>query len=116
MRKVSKKHNVPLIDLHKKTKKLYEKWGIEESKNAFVHYPANTFPAQEKKLEDNTHFNTFGAHEVALCILNGIQLLDLNLKNNIINFENYTVEKPNNIQDWLLPISPRFVSTKPDGN
>ena len=116
MRKLAKDLNVPLIDLNKMTKIVYEAWGIEKSKNAFVHYPANTFPGQDKELADNTHFNTFGAHEVALCVLSGIKTLDIDLKNKITDFDSYNVEAPNKFENWLLPMSPRFVSTKPDGN
>jgi hypothetical protein len=51
------------------SKTLYEAWGPDKSIKAFVHYPANTFPGQIKKLEDNTHFNPYGAYELARCIV-----------------------------------------------
>ena len=31
--------------------------GVEPSKKAFVHYPAGTYPGQNRVLADNTHFN-----------------------------------------------------------
>lgn len=117
MRKVAADYNVPLIDLNEMTKVLYEAWGPEESKKAFVHYPANTFPGQDKPLEDNTHFNPFGAHEIALCILKGINDIQLELKNKVIGFKpNYTQTQPNQFENWTLPMSPRLVSIKPEGN
>lgn len=115
-RKAAKDLDVPLIELHGMTKTMYEAWGPEPSRKAFVQYPANTFPGQDKKLEDNTHFNTFGANEVALCILQGIIENNLHLAKHIINFESYSPSQPNQFEDWTLIQSPRFESVKPDGN
>ncbi|MFV5688023.1 rhamnogalacturonan acetylesterase [Flavobacterium sp. ZT3R25] len=117
MRAVAKKMNVPLIDITQMTTQLYEKWGVEASKNALVHYPANTFPGQEKALEDNTHFNSFGANEIALCVIKGIRDLDLPLKKYISKeTPAYDPTKPNYISNWTLPMSARFEIAKPDGN
>lgn len=117
MRAVAKKMNVPLIDVTQMTTVLYEKWGVEASKNALVHYPANTFPGQEKALEDNTHFNSFGANEIALCVIKGIRDLDLLLKKNITKETAfYDPTKPNYISNWTVPMSVRFEIGKPDGN
>ena len=110
MRAVAKKRNVPLIDITQMTTVLYEKWGDEPSRKAFVQYPANTFPGQEKALEDNTHFNSFGANEIALCVLRGIRELNLPLQKNILK------TTPDYISDWTLPMSNRYEVTKPDGN
>ena len=117
MRKVAKELDVPLIELTTITTKMYEAWGAEESKNALVHYPANTFPEQDKALADNTHFNVFGANEIALAIIEEIRNSDLKLKNHIREeTPRYDPNKPNNISDRNLPGSPRFESTKPEGN
>lgn len=117
MRAVAKKMNVPLIDITKMTTQLYEKWGDEASKKALVHYPANTFPGQEKALEDNTHFNSFGANEIALCVIKGIRELELPLKKYISKeTPAYDPTKPNYISNWTLPMSARFEIAKPDGN
>ena len=117
MRAVAKKMNVALIDITQMTTVLYEAWGIEASKNALVHYPANTFPGQEKALEDNTHFNSFGANEIALCVIKGIRELEIPLKKHITKGTPiYNPKKPNYISTWTLPMSPRFEIAKPDGN
>lgn len=117
MRQVAKDLNVPYIDVHKKTKVLYETWGVEASKNAFVHYPAHTFPGQEKALNDNTHFNEFGANEIAKCVLQGIIDLDLSIAHCITDKTfTYDPTSPDVIASWLVPMSPRVVSVKPDGN
>jgi len=117
MRAVAKKMNVPLIDVTQMTTVLYEKWGDEMSRKAFVQYPANTFPGQEKALEDNTHFNSFGANEIALCVIKGIRELELPLKKYITKeTPAYEPTKPNYISNWTLPMSARFEIAKPDGN
>jgi len=117
MRAVAQKNNVALIDVTKMTTELYETWGDEPSRKAFVQYPANTFPGQIKALEDNTHFNSFGANEIALCVLKGIRELDIPLKKQIQKeAPNYNPKKPNYISNWALPMSDRFEITKPDGN
>ena len=61
MRWLAAKENVPLIDLNERTRTLYEAMGVEPSKKAFVHYPAGTYPGQNRVLADNTHFNPYGA-------------------------------------------------------
>jgi len=117
MRAVAQKNNVALIDITKLTTELYETWGDEVSRKAFVQYPANTFPGQEKVLEDNTHFNSFGTNEIALCLIKGIRELDIPLKKYIKReIPNYNPKKPNYISSWTLPMSNRFEIAKPDGN
>ncbi|WP_240475335.1 rhamnogalacturonan acetylesterase [Flavobacterium reichenbachii] len=117
MRTVAQKNDTALIDLTKTTKTLYESWGDSVSRNAFVQYPAHTFPGQEKALDDNTHFNSFGANEIALCILQGIRELNLPLKKQILKeTPAYNPKKPNSITAWKLPMSERFEIAKPEGN
>lgn len=117
MRQVAKDLNVPLVDITKMTTDLYESWGNEHSKKAFVHYPANTFPEQTEPLEDNTHFNSFGANEIAKCVVQGIKDLNLELANYFIpNLPEYNPKKPDNFTNWTLPMSTRFEIKKPDGN
>lgn len=117
MRKAASDMHVPLIDLNEMTKIMYETWGPEDSKRAFVQYPAGTFPEQKKELKDNTHFSPFGAHEIALCVLQGISDLELDIKGKMIDFnENYDPAHPYKFKHWKVPMSPRFVSKKPEGN
>ncbi len=72
MQWVAEREGCPLIDLHQMTRELFETLGVEGSKKAFVHYPANTFPGQDKPLADNTHFNPYGAYEIAKCVVVGL--------------------------------------------
>lgn len=116
VRAVARSLSVPLIDLTKITATLYNSWGKEDSKNAFVHYPENSFVGQGKALEDNTHFNDFGANEIALCVVDQMKHLGIGLENFLIPTQAYNPEHPNSFKDWTLPMSPRFEAVKPDGN
>lgn len=117
MRKVAIDLQVPLIDVTKMTTDMYESWGDEPSRKAFVQYPANTFPRQTEKLEDNTHFNSFGANEIAKCVVQGIKDLKLDIAQYLKpDLPTYSPKKPDNFSDWTLPRSIRFENTKPDGN
>jgi lysophospholipase L1-like esterase len=117
VRQTAKEENVALIDLNAMSKIMYEAWGPEKSIKAFVHYPANTFPNQTKKLEDNTHFNTYGAYQIARCIVQGIKNNKLPiakyLKKNITPFD---PAKPDAVENWYWPQSILQAAVKPDGN
>ena len=116
MRKVAQEMQVPLIDVTKMTTSLYQSWGNELSKKAFVYYPDNTFPGQIGALADNTHFNNFGANEVARCIVQNIKNTNLDLVKNIKPTVPYYIFKnPSKPSDWTMPMSTRFEITKPDG-
>jgi lysophospholipase L1-like esterase len=117
MRKVAIDLEVPLIDLTKMTTDMYEAWGDDISRKAFVQYPANTFPGQIEALEDNTHFNGFGANEIAKCVVQGIRGLNLDISKNLLpKIPIYNPKKPGNFNNWTVPMSTRFENKKPDGN
>jgi lysophospholipase L1-like esterase len=117
MRKVASDLEVKLIDLNEMTRTLYEAWGPDVSRSAFVQYPAGTFPGQKEELKDNTHFNAFGANEIACCILQGIIDEDIGLKEHITGFAgDYDPAMPHSPDRWNIPESPRYESKKPEGN
>jgi lysophospholipase L1-like esterase len=116
MRKVAKEMQVPLIDVTKMTTSLYESWGNELSKKAFVYYSDDAFPGQIRALADNTHFNSFGANEVARCVVQNIKNSGLDLFKNIKpSVPHYIFKNPSNPSNWTVPMSSRFEITKPDG-
>ena len=115
-RKVAREQNVPLIDLNKMTTTFYDALGIEDSKKALVHYPANTFPGQDKPLQDNTHFNAYGAYELAKCVVEGIRANKLPLADYLGNQSAFDPSQPDNPDNFYWPLSPRKSVTKPDGN
>jgi lysophospholipase L1-like esterase len=84
MRRTALSENVALIDLNSMSAKFYEALGPQNSTRAFVHYPANTFPGQDQALADNTHFNNYGAYELAKCVVEGIRAARLPLARELI--------------------------------
>jgi lysophospholipase L1-like esterase len=84
VRQLAAEQHVALIDLNAMSKTFYEALGPEKSKLAFAQYPANTFPGQEKELKDNTHFNEYGAFELARCVAEAIRKSDLPLAKQVV--------------------------------
>ncbi len=116
MKEVAKREGVPVIDLTALTTRLFESLGVEGSKKALVHYPANTFPAQEKALADNTHFNPFGATEVAKCVIEGIKAQVPELSGLLIETETFNPAQPDDPETFVWPAAPFYDSEKPYGN
>lgn len=117
MRWLAAKENIPLIDLNEMTRTFYEAMGVEESKKAFVHYPAGTYPNQTKDFADNTHFNPYGAYEIAKCIIEGMKKLNLPIIQHLR--EDYVTYNPAQPDDWNTfqwYDSPFTEIEKPDGN
>lgn len=116
-RKVAKDENVALIDLNAMTAQLFNALGEEQSKKALVHYPANSYPGQDKPLADNTHFNPYGAYEIAQCVILGIQDQKLGLIKFLVDdLPKFNPSKPDDPSVWKWPESPRSSLVKPDGN
>lgn len=117
MRQTGAEENAPVIDLNAMSKILYEAWGPEKSIKAFVHFPANTFPNQPNELKDNTHFTSYGAYELAKCVVKGI-------KQNVPSLAKYLKQHlpafdpahPDSFEKFDLPASGFIGSAKPDGN
>jgi lysophospholipase L1-like esterase len=117
VRQVAEQEKVPLLDLNAMTTKLYEAMGEEESKKAFVHYPANSYPGQSAPLADNTHFNPYGAYEVARCVVEGMKAAKLDLVKYLRpGLPPFDPARPDALVQWNWPESPRSAVTKPDGN
>jgi hypothetical protein len=117
MRKVAQEKKVPMIDLNAMSAVLYEAWGPKESEKGFVIYPANAFPGQDKPLLDNTHFNPYGALQIAKCIVQGMRNIGLPLASFLReNIPLYDPAKPDAVASFYWPLSPAIDKTKPDGN
>lgn len=117
MKSVARREDVPLIDLNAMTKELFEALGYEDSKRALVHYPANTFAGQKKELADNTHFNTYGAYEVAKCVVMGMKSLNLPLVKDLRSeWKDFSPAQPDNWQTFKWAPAKNADLLKPDGN
>ena len=114
MKMVAEKENVPLIDLNKMTTDLYLAVGPEESKHMLVHYPAEAYG---RKLEDNTHFNPFGAYEVAKCVVMGMKQLNLPFVKYLrADWNDFDPKQPDDWKAFKWAPSRIVENMKPDGN
>ena len=118
VREIARREKISLIDLQDMTGVLYETLGPEDSKKLFVHYPANTYKNQPKELKDNTHFSTYGAYEVAKCVLEGMRYIGLPVVKEIrpeyqVGFSPIA---PDSFESFKWVLSPFEVVDKPDGN
>lgn len=117
MEVVAARENVPVIDLHQMTRELFETMGEEGSKRLLVHYPANTFPGQDKALADNTHFNQFGAYEVAKCVVMGMKKLQLPILDDLRpEWKDFDPNHPDDWKTFRWPLAKNADIQKPDGN
>ncbi|MGV3704197.1 MAG: rhamnogalacturonan acetylesterase [Arcticibacter sp.] len=108
-RRVASEEGLPLIDLTSLTTKMYEALGSEGSKNAFVIYP-------EQNLNDNTHFNPYGAYQIAKIVAQSIRDNKLSLANYLVDMPAFNSAEPDPFSSFSWPPSPKVSVIKPDGN
>lgn len=65
VRDVAREHKVPLLDLHKRTVEVIEKFGFERSKELFLHYKPGDYDKFPEGKTDDTHLSPTGAFKVA---------------------------------------------------
>ena len=114
---IAQRERVCLLDLQEQTRILYTALGEEGSTRAFVHYPAGTFAHQPQALKDNTHFNPYGAYEIAKCVVEEMRRAGLplcsHLRDDYKPFDPTHPDDPDTFR-WLP--SPFVDVTKPLGN
>ena len=114
MRSVAEREHVPVIDLNGMTKEFFETLGYEDSKRALVHYPKELYG---RELADNTHFNPYGAYEVAKCVVMGMKQLQLPLVKYLRpEWQDFDPSQPDDWRTFKWAPSPMQDIVKPDGN
>ena len=114
MKMVAEKENVPLIDLNSLTKTFFETLGYEDSKRALVHYPKEMYG---RELADKTHFNTYGAYEVAKCVVMGMKQLNLPVVQYLrADWQDFNPAQPDDWKTFKWAPSRISENVKPDGN
>ena len=117
MRWVAQRERVQVIELHDATRTFYEQLGVEGSKQAFVHYPANSYPNQPTALADNTHFNPYGAYEISKMVVEGMKRLQLPIVSHLRpDYVPYSPLRPDPVESFHWVDSPFYEIAKPDGN
>ena len=117
MKAVAQREQVPIIDLTRMSTVFYETLGEEGSKKSLVHYPANTFPGQDQPLADNTHFNPYGAWEIAKMVVMGLKNINSPLVRLLRgDWQDFDPAKPDNPEAFVWYMSTGSSLVKPDGN
>ena len=114
MKSVAEREKVPVIDLNQMTKTFFETLGFEDSKRALVHYPKELYG---RDLADNTHFNPYGAYEVAKCVVMGMRQLQLPIVRFLRpEWQDFDPAQPDDWRTFKWAPSPIQDIVKPDGN
>jgi len=117
IRAIAEREGLLCIDLQAMTGKFYEAMGEEGSKRAFVHYPAGTWPDQEKALADNTHFNPYGAYEIARMVASELAQSEMSIGAFVLpEFCQFDPSRPDAFETFHWCPCPFIDMTKPDGN
>ena len=104
VRQVAKEENVALIDLNAMSKTLYEALGPEKSGALF-------------KEGDGTHHSNYGSYELARCVVEGIKQSKLELAYYLWpDVPPFDPAKPDPLDKFTVPASPRSTNVKPLGN
>ena len=116
-RDVATEEKVALIDLNAMSKTIFEAMGEQGTLHAFVQYAANTFPGQTTALRDNTHFNAYGAYELARAIVQSIRDQHLPLETYLRpGIPRFDPAHPLPFAQWSLPMSPFLTTDAPYGH
>ncbi len=114
MREVAAQQKVALIDLNAMSKTLFEAMGPEGTLKAFMHYPADSFPGQTTAISDDTHFNSYGAYELARCIVRGIREANLPITKFLDPaLSDFNPAHPDPQPDFNLPFTPILLKSDP---
>ena len=115
-RDIAAEQKVALIDLNAMSKTLFEAMGETGTLHAFVHYPANTFAGQTEELKDDTHFNSYGAYELAKCVVESIREQRLPLAKYLrAGVADFNPARPDSFDKWTVPPSPSVSAATPYG-
>lgn len=116
MREVADQQKIALIDLNAMSKTLFETMGETGTLHAFVHYPLNSFPNQPDELKDDTHFNSYGAYELARAVVQSIRDQHLPLEPYLrLPISVFDPAHPDSFASWKLPSSPNVSVVTPYG-
>jgi hypothetical protein len=94
------------------SKTLFEALGPDGAMKAFMHYPANAFPNQTEPINDDTHFNSYGAYELARCVVHGIREANLPIAKFLTkDVPDFNPTHPDHQTDFHLPATPILLKT-----
>lgn len=118
VRLVAEEQKAPCIDLHAMSAKFFSALGPDLSKKAFVHFPAGAYPGHPKEVKDDTHFSSYGAYELARCVVQGIRSSVPALAARLApEVASYNPDFPGEPASFSIPPSPAHAEVRiPDGD
>jgi lysophospholipase L1-like esterase len=101
VRDVAAEENCALIDLNAMSKIFYTALGGDI----------------DKAFQDGTHHNNYGSYELAKCVIEGIKQDKLPLAASITDdFSDFNPAKPDDVNTFVMAVSPNVSTAKPLGN
>ena len=79
MQELAAEESVPLVDLSASSRAYYDQIGPEDTKSVFLHVDAGVYPNRPTGTVDNTHFQEYGAIQIARLVAGGVKGLNLPL-------------------------------------
>jgi lysophospholipase L1-like esterase len=114
VRQVAAEQKVALIDLNAMSKTLFEALTPANTAHAFMHYPANSYPNQPDPINDDTHFNTYGAYELARSVVHGIRQANLPITKFLDpTIPDFDPTRPDPLSSFHLPETPIQIKSDP---
>jgi len=78
-REIAEETGTPFIDMEAKTRKLVTESGREKSKLLFLFCKPGEYTNRPNGVQDSTHLNSYGAHQVASLFVDGVRELKIPL-------------------------------------
>jgi lysophospholipase L1-like esterase len=106
-RQIAKDTNTALIDLNDMSKIMFEAMGPAGADHAFMKFKAGSYPGVKSDISDSTHFNNFGAYELARCVVHGIREQNLPIAKFLDpSVPDFSPAHPDAFADFHLPYTP----------
>jgi len=106
-REIAKATGTALIDLNAMSKTMFEAIGKDGADHAFMKFKAGSYPGVEHDISDSTHFNNYGAYELARCIVQGIREDKLPLAKLLdSSVPDFSPARPDAFASFSLPYTP----------
>lgn len=77
----------PLVDLAASSRAYLDEIGPEEAKSVFLWVPAGVYPNRPDGTQDDTHFQEYGAIQMARLVAEGTAALDVSLAEHVVDVE-----------------------------
>jgi len=80
IKELAAEKNVPLIDLNAKSIGFYNSIGVQATSDVFLYLAPNQYPSYPSGISDYTHFQEYGAGQLARLVVQGIEENQLGMR------------------------------------